>query len=305
MTSDELLRLDARAGQHGRGRRRRIGCELASHLRRSGQQGDDHRDARAASARRGQARRAHVAASLSCKAGIEVRVGTTVEAMRAAARACVLSLAGGDQVSAARVLVSVGRRRAEPRARLRGGRRASSTAPASSSPTTRCARRVDGVFAAGDLAGPPLLAHWAYHEGAVAAENAVTGARLEVDRRIVPACVFSPPGGGQLRHHRGPGRGRRLGGRHGSLRFNGNAKAVIEAENDGYVRIVTERGSGVVLGALARRTQGHRAGARDRPGGATASAAAGDRRDDPRPSDPVGGDRRGGAGQLRSRVPLL
>ena len=52
---------------------------------------------------------------------------------------------------------------------------------------------LDGVFAAGDVAGPPLLAHWAYHEGAVAAENAVTGGRLAVDRSVVPNCVFTHP----------------------------------------------------------------------------------------------------------------
>ncbi len=108
---------------------------------------------------------------------------------------------------------------------------------------------VDGVFAAGDLAGPPLLAHWAYHEGAVAAENAVTGARLEVDRRIVPACVFSHPEVAScgITEDRAAAAGLEVDV--ASLRFNGNAKAVIEAENDGYVRIVTERGSGVVLGA--------------------------------------------------------
>ena len=52
---------------------------------------------------------------------------------------------------------------------------------------------LDGVFAAGDVAGPPLLAHWAYHQGAIAAENAVLGGRRTVDRRFVPNCIFSHP----------------------------------------------------------------------------------------------------------------
>ncbi len=108
---------------------------------------------------------------------------------------------------------------------------------------------VDGVFAAGDLAGPPLLAHWAYHEGALAAENAVTGSRLAVDRRVVPNCVYSHPEVAScgLTEDRAATEGIEVDVAH--FRFNANSKAVIEGEADGYVRIVTERGPGTVLGA--------------------------------------------------------
>ena len=51
------------------------------------------------------------------------------------------------------------------------------------------------------------------------------------------------------------------------VRFNGNSKAVIEGEDDGFVRIVVEKASGVVLGCLAGGAQGDRAGARAGPGG--------------------------------------
>jgi len=108
---------------------------------------------------------------------------------------------------------------------------------------------LDGVFAAGDVAGPPLLAHWAYHQGAVAAENAVTGGRLEVEREIVPNCVFSSPEVASfgLTEDRAAAEGRAVEVAH--VRFNGNSKAVIEGEDDGYVRIVCEPGGGRVLGA--------------------------------------------------------
>jgi dihydrolipoamide dehydrogenase len=248
MTSDEILCLDdvpASLVVVGGGA---IGCEFASIFAGLGSKvtiiemldqllpGEDKRAARTLQ----QAFR---------KASIEVRVGTTVEEMTGGGEGDVLlALAGGEQVSAARVLVSVGRR-----ALSRGlgyeeaGVQLDGAGFVVADDTLRTA--VDGVFAAGDLAGPPLLAHWAYHEGAVAAENAVTGARLEVDRRIVPACVFSHPEVAScgITEDRAAAAGLEVD--IASLRFNGNARAVIEAENDGYVRILTERGSGVVLGA--------------------------------------------------------
>ena len=248
MTSDEILRLDAVPASLvvvGGGA---IGCEFASIFAGLGSEvtvvemleqllpGEDKRAARTLQ----QAFR---------RAGIEVRVGTTVEGVEDSGEGdVVLDLAGGDQVSAARVLVSVGRR-----ALSRGlgyeeaGVQLDRAGFVVADDTLRTA--VDSVFAAGDLAGPPLLAHWAYHEGAVAAENAATGARLEVDRRVVPACVFSHPEVAScgITEDRAAAAGLEVDV--ASLRFNGNAKAVIEAENDGYVRIVTERGSGVVLGA--------------------------------------------------------
>jgi dihydrolipoamide dehydrogenase len=248
MTSDEILRLDAVPASMvvvGGGA---IGCEFASIFAGLGSKvtiiemleqllpGEDKRAARTLQ----QAFR---------KAGIEVRVGTTVEEVTGGGEGnVVLSLTGGDRVSAERVLVSVGRRALSRELSYEeAGVQLDRAGFVAADDTLRTT--VDGVFAAGDLAGPPLLAHWAYHEGAVAAENAVTGSRLEVDRRVVPACVFSHPEVASCGVTEDQAAAAGLEVDVASLRFNGNAKAVIEAENDGYVRIITERGSGIVLGA--------------------------------------------------------
>lgn len=108
---------------------------------------------------------------------------------------------------------------------------------------------VDGVFPAGDVAGPPLLAHWAYHQGRIAAENAVTGSRIPCARRIIPSCVFSSPEVASfgLTEDRAAAEGREVQVAH--VRFNGNSKAVVDGDADGYVRIVCEPGGGPVLGA--------------------------------------------------------
>ena len=101
-----------------------------------------------------------------------------------------LRLADGTQTVAEAVLVAVGRRP------LSGGL-GDEQAGVEISPqgfvvtddTTRTRR--DGAFAVGDVAGPPLLAHWAYHQGVIAAEAAVPAAH-HLRLAHVPACSVHP-----------------------------------------------------------------------------------------------------------------
>lgn len=247
MTSDELLAVDhvpARLAVVGGGV---IGCEFAAVFTRLGSRvtvvemldqllpGEDKRTARTLQ----QAFK---------KAGVDVVVKNAVESVSAAPDGLTLRLADGREVAADVALVSVGRRP------VSGGMGFAEAGVAIDErgfvvvdETLRTS--LDGVFAAGDVAGPPLLAHWAYHEGAIAAENATTGGRLAVDRSVVPSCVFSSPEVASfgLTEDRAAEEGRAVEVAH--VRFNGNSKAVIEGENDGYVRIVCEPGGGRVLGA--------------------------------------------------------
>jgi dihydrolipoamide dehydrogenase len=108
---------------------------------------------------------------------------------------------------------------------------------------------LDGVFAAGDVAGPPLLAHWAYRQGAVAAENAVLGGRLAVDRRFVPNAIFSHPEVASFGTSEDEARAQNLPIVVAQVRFNGNSKAVIEGENEGYIRVVARADDRRVIGA--------------------------------------------------------
>ena len=182
------------------------------------------------------------------KAGIEVLVKTAVEAAEGSAAGLTLRLAGGRELSAACVLVAVGRR---PVSAGLGYEAAGVEIDEHGFVVVDDTLRTSlaGVFAAGDVAGPPMLAHWAYHQGAVAAENAVTGSRLACDRSVVPNCVFSSPEVAScgLTEDKAAAEGREV--QVAGVRLGGNSKAVIEGEADGFVRIVCERGGGRVLGA--------------------------------------------------------
>ena len=172
------------------------------------------------------------------KAGIECRLGTTVDGVDVSSPDDVtLRLAGGDEIAADLVLVSVGR---QPVARGMGFEEAGVAIDERGFVVVDEAlcTSLDGVFAAGDVAGPPLLAHWAYRQGAAAAENAVLGDRRAVDRRFVPNCVFSHPEVASFGTTEDTAKAQGLEISVAQVRFNGNSKAVIEGENDGFIRIV-------------------------------------------------------------------
>jgi dihydrolipoamide dehydrogenase len=182
------------------------------------------------------------------KAGIEVVLKAGVESAEGRDGGVHLALAGGRELVAASVLVAVGRRPvSEGMGLAEAGVEIDGRGFLVTDETQRTT--LDGVFAAGDVAGPPLLAHWAYHQGQAAAENAVTGGRLTVDRRIVPNCVFSSPEVASvgLTEDRAKQEGKEVEVAH--LRFNAVSKAVVEGEAEGFVRIVCEPGGGTVLGA--------------------------------------------------------
>ncbi len=66
---------------------------------------------------------------------------------------------------------------------------------------------VPGIYAIGDVAGPPLLAHKAEHEGVVCIE-AIKGLNPHpLDKLRIPGCTYLQPADRQRRPHRGEGKG--------------------------------------------------------------------------------------------------
>jgi dihydrolipoamide dehydrogenase len=181
-------------------------------------------------------------------AGIESRVKTRVERLdQSRPGGVALELSEGPAVEADLVLVSIGR---APLSRGIGLEEAGVELDAQGFVATGRGQRTSlaGVFAAGDVAGPPLLAHWAYRQGAVAAENAVTGAAGEVDARFVPNCIFSRPEVASFGTSEAQARAENLPIKVAQVRFNANSKAVIEGESEGYIRIIAGA-DGRVIGA--------------------------------------------------------
>ena len=163
-----------------------------------------------------------------------------------------------------------------------------------------CRTTLDGVFAAGDVAGPPLLAHWAYHQGTIAAENAVTGASLALRPQLVPNCVFSSPEVASCGLTEDRARPEGVEHEVAHVRFNGNSKAVVRGRRRGLRAHRLRARRRARARRQPRRTARHRARARARPGGPrglTLADIAGTIHAHPTLSEAVGEAALGGVGR--------
>ncbi len=107
--------------------------------------------------------------------------------------------------------------------------------------------RVDGVYAIGDVATGPMLAHKASHEGEVAAE-VIAGHPAENDARVVPAVVFTDPeiAVAGLMEHEAREQGREV--LVGRFPWAANGRALTTMETDGFVKVVADAADQRVLG---------------------------------------------------------
>ncbi|NWG91118.1 MAG: dihydrolipoyl dehydrogenase [Parvularculaceae bacterium] len=109
---------------------------------------------------------------------------------------------------------------------------------------------VPGLYAIGDLVGPPWLAHKASHEGVICVEKiaGVPGVH-PLDVTKIPGCTYSNPQVASvgLTEARAKAAGRRV--KVGRFPFNGNGKAIALGEPEGMVKTVFDETTGELLGA--------------------------------------------------------
>ncbi len=109
---------------------------------------------------------------------------------------------------------------------------------------------VEGVWAIGDVTGPPWLAHKASHEGVIVVET-IAGVKgvHPLDTGNIPGCTYSRPqvaSVGLTEAKAGEG-GRKL--KVGRFPFQGNGKAIALGEAEGFVKTVFDAATGELLGA--------------------------------------------------------
>lgn len=107
---------------------------------------------------------------------------------------------------------------------------------------------VSNIFAAGDVRGEPMLESVAAKEGEIAALNALSRARLQMDYDSIPNCVFTHPEVAQvgLTEAEAAGRGHRVETR--TLDFSKVPKAQMAQDPRGVIKMVVEQGTRRVLG---------------------------------------------------------
>ena len=106
---------------------------------------------------------------------------------------------------------------------------------------------VDSIFAVGDVAGEPMLAHAGMAEGLVAAA-AAAGESVEYDPRAVPAAVFTDPEIGEVGLTPEEAAERGLEATVGEFPFRASGRALTTGQTDGFVRLVAEGPDGPIVG---------------------------------------------------------
>jgi dihydrolipoamide dehydrogenase len=113
----------------------------------------------------------------------------------------------------------------------------------------RCESNVPGVFAIGDVAGPPYLAHKAYKEAEVLAE-VLTGHPVVRDWRAMPAVIFSDPEIATVGKSEAQARAESNDVVIGKMPFSALGRAQALAETEGFVKLIAEGdrlvGAGIV-----------------------------------------------------------
>ena len=107
---------------------------------------------------------------------------------------------------------------------------------------------VPGIYAIGDVIGPPMLAHVASHEAIIAAEHMANAEAHPLDYSSVPGCTYCQPQVASIGLTEKQALDKGLKVRVGRFPFLASGKAVATNEADGFVKVVIDSELEEVLG---------------------------------------------------------
>ncbi len=176
--------------------------------------------------------------------GMDIRAGTTADDVAVADGTATVTL-GDETVEADAVLVAVGR---EPNTDDVGLENTGAELDDDGFvETDEQMKAAEGIYAVGDIAGEPMLAHKGYQEGAVAA-GAIAGESTAADF-VVPAVIYTDPEVATVGMSRAEAEDSGFEVSVGKFAFGASGRAATLARDDGFVRVVTDAESGALLGA--------------------------------------------------------
>jgi dihydrolipoamide dehydrogenase len=112
---------------------------------------------------------------------------------------------------------------------------------------TRLQTNLSNIFAIGDVAGPPLLAHKASKEGLVAAE-VIAGKPEVYDVQAMPSAIFTDPEIATVGLSEADANQKGLQTYIGKFPFAASGRAVSTGAAEGFVKVVAEKGTNTLLG---------------------------------------------------------
>ena len=178
--------------------------------------------------------------------GVKVYTDTMVKDSKVSDGYAVLNLTGNRQVEAEKVLVAVGRKprtvdvglenagvRVDNKGYIKVDRGMQTSNPR--------------IYASGDVAGPPLLAHKAFMQATVAAENAA-GLDSIYEPRAVPSVVYTTPELASIGLTLEEAKKEGFNAKSTKFPIGGLPRALIDDAIDGFVKVVFDDDSKTLLG---------------------------------------------------------
>ena len=191
------------------------------------------------------------------KSGIDIRLSTRVQSVDVRDDGVKVTLGGvgngddtgdGDVVEADKVLVAIGR---APNVEDLGLEAAGVELNERGWIQVDAHMRTSAetVFAIGDVAGPPMLAHKASHEGVQVVEMLAGLAVHPVDASYIPNCTYCEPQVASIGYTESAAREAGFDIKVSKFPFIAIGKSIAIGEHDGWVKIVSDAKYGEILGA--------------------------------------------------------
>src|SRR4051794_17400819 len=181
------------------------------------------------------------------KQGMKIQISSGVEKLETGASGVKATLKGGEAQEYSHVIVAVG---IVPNTENIGLEALGVKTDRGHIVTDGYGRtNVEGIYAIGDVTGPPWLAHKASHEGVVCVEAIAGNKPHAFETWNIPGCTYSRPQVASvgLTEAKAKEGGRKV--RTGKFPFIGNGKAIALGEAEGFVKTVFDVETGALLGA--------------------------------------------------------
>lgn len=112
----------------------------------------------------------------------------------------------------------------------------------------QCRTNISNIYAIGDIVAGPQLAHKASYEGKIAAE-AIAGHNSQIDYLGIPAVVFSDPELASVGFTEKQAKDEGIDVIAAKFPFAANGRALALEATDGFLKLVTRKEDGLVIGA--------------------------------------------------------
>jgi dihydrolipoamide dehydrogenase len=181
------------------------------------------------------------------KQGIEIATDTKVEKTEVTDKGVKLTVAGGKTYEAEHLLVAIGVE-AQLDGLLANGVKLELDRGYLKT-NERYETSVKGIYGAGDIIGPPWLAHVASHEAVEMVEGLFVPGRKPHKVTVFPGCTYCQPQVASIGVTEKAAKEKGLKYKIGKFPYKANGKAVAAGDAEGFVKLILGEPHGEILGA--------------------------------------------------------